>query len=72
MTFDQDKVTKFVADMDKKQFNAQELTAIGKVLISLAEVQKETEMLEEYPQSMQLGNMDNSAPPSDGYFDYPF
>jgi len=61
MTFDQDKVTKFVAEMDKKQFNAQELTAIGKVLISLAEVQKETEMLEEYLQSMQLGNMDVSG-----------
>jgi len=61
MQYDSDKVSKFVADMDKKHFTAQELQGIGKVLLALSEVQKETEMLDEYLQSMQLGNMDVSG-----------
>jgi len=61
MQYDSDKVSRFVADMDKKQFTAQELQGIGKVLLALSEVQKETEMLDEYLQSMQLGNMDVSG-----------
>lgn len=61
MKYDSAKVSKFVDEMDKKQFTSQELQGIGKVIIALAEVQKETEMLDEYLQSMQLNTMDVSG-----------
>jgi hypothetical protein len=62
MRFDTTKVANYVAAMDKKGLSAQELIAIGKVLVDLGEVQKETDYLNEYMIAMLLeqqntGNM---------------
>ena len=62
MRFDTTKVANYVATMDKKGLSAQELIAIGKVLVDLGEVQKETDYLNEYMNAALLeqqntGNM---------------
>jgi hypothetical protein len=62
MKFDATKVANYVAAMDKKNLSAQELIAVGKVLVDLGEVQKETDYLNEYMNATLLeqqntGNM---------------
>ena len=62
MRFDTTKVANYVASMDKKNLSAQELIAVGKVLVDLGEVQKETDYLNEYMNATLLeqqntGNM---------------
>ena len=62
MKVDATKVANYVANLDKKGLSAQEIIGIGKVLVELGEVQKETDYLNEYMNATLLeqqntGNM---------------
>jgi peptide subunit release factor 1 (eRF1) len=56
MQYDVQKVSDFIASIDKKDLSGQELIAVGKALQALGEVQKETDYLDEYLQKTLLSD----------------